>query len=254
VPELVVETTEGVRLRRTLAGAGSRALAALIDLAIYALVSLALFLGLMLLMEFDTTGLSAFVWGLAAGGSLLLLCVYQVGFATLWNGQTPGKRLAGLRALDAHGVPASALQHVLRGLFWPLECVLFVPIPLGLLLIAATERRQRLGDLVAGTLVLREEVPREPPEPYPLETWSRLARRQLPLVPALAGRFDAEDRRFLRALLARRGLDTAAADRLAVRAARHYAVAIGAVAPQRPDVAREHLRELYLFLREMRAG
>lgn len=252
---LVVETPEGISLRYELAGAGSRGAAALVDLVLFVLGFLALLIAAFGLSQLDPTGVSGFFAGLVAGGFSIGLVLYQVLFALVSGGRTPGKMLFGLRVVDQHGHPAAAFQHFLRGLFWPLEALLAIPLSFGLILIAATERRQRLGDLVAGTVVLRDRLPDEVGEPYPRKRSSDLPRRRLELSPALAARFDAEDLRFLRRLLGRHDFEPARRDALLVGGARHFAGVLGVNLPERLTAsdAGELLRELYLHLRDARS-
>ena len=67
MPELVVETPEGVSLRYEVAGAGSRTAAGLIDLSIFLVSFVVIFLGLAFVLAFDPTGASGFFLGLVAG-------------------------------------------------------------------------------------------------------------------------------------------------------------------------------------------
>ena len=255
--DLLVETPEGVTLRYELAGAGTRAAAALVDLLVFSTIWNLLLFAVLIASAADPFGVSQFVFGVLVGGAVLLPAVYQIGFAWAWDGQTLGKRLLGTRVVDVHGGAASRLQHVLRGLFWPFEAILFVfPVPVALILISATKRAQRLGDLVAGTVVLYEPRPFASAEPHARERWSALPSRRLGLVPAHADRLDASDQQLLRELLARPGLDPGAARRLHAEAARTWREKLGqADAPGWDELApREILRELYLFLRERRGG
>ena len=248
---LQVETTEGAALRRELAGPGSRCAAGLVDLAVLGGSWLAVCLLLVLFTAGDPTGLGGVLLAVLLGGTLLVLIGYQVVFALLMDGQTPGKRLLGIQVTDVDGFPASPLQHLQRSLFWPLEALVTLPLPLGLIPMTLTERNQRLGDLVAGTTVLRVGLQRAPREPFARDRWSELQRRTLPLVPALAGRLGREAARFLRGLLAREGLDDATRQELYRRAAEHYYRRLGLPAARDPKVA---LKEIYLFLRETRQG
>jgi len=252
MPQLRVVTPEGVLLRRDIAGAGSRFSAAAVDGTIVLLALLALVLAALLAAQADPTGLSGFVYGILLGGSLLVGMGYQLAFALWWNGRTPGKRLLGLRVVSADGWPASPSQHLLRSLIWPLDVLLPVPLPfglLGLLTIVVTERRQRLGDLVAGTLVLRDEDERVPPEPFAGERWSQLEARHLTLTPGLVARLSEEDLVFLRELFARGALDPLQRRRLEAAAVRHYAERLELGADLEPSLV---LKELYLHLREAR--
>lgn len=252
--ELEVATPEGVLLRRTLAGAGSRFCAAVFDGTLLVLALFALVLASAIAAELDPTGLSGFVYGILGGAGVLLLAGYHLGFALLWNGQTPGKHLLGLRVVSADGWPASPWQHLMRSLILPLDALLPVPVPfglLGLVLVAVTQRHQRLGDLVAGTVVVRDVELRAAPEPFAGERWSQLPQRRLALTPGLAARLSDSDRDFLRELLTRPGLEPEQRQRILAAAARDYAARLELSARLAPDMA---LKEIYLFLREAREG
>lgn len=230
MPSLRVTDPEGLVFERPLANAGSRFGAALIDALLFALVVLLLALTAALFAGFDPTGASAFLLGVIGGGSLVLLIAYQAGFGILWHGQTPGKLVFGLRALSADGWPASPMQHLLRALIWPLDVLLPVPLPfgqLGLALVVAGARRQRLGDLVAGTVVVREARAEVLGGASAVGAPRPAAARTLDLHPGLAARLDDEDRAFLRDLLARASMDPAVRRHLFVAAGRHYAARLG---------------------------
>jgi uncharacterized RDD family membrane protein YckC len=246
--DLVLETPEGVALRFELAGPGPRLLAAAID----ALLFLLGFLGAFLTLEL--AGLD-FGLRLLASGAVLLLVLYSFLFPLLLEGCTPGKLWIGIRVRDAQGFAARPAQLFLRALFVPLEAALVVPVPLVWILIAATPRHQRLGDLGAGTLVLRARERRAPPEPVPGLAWSTLETRAFALDPGAARGLAGRDLGFLRELLTRRDLDPGAESGLYRRAAEHYAPRFG-LAPRAftHAEARTFLREAFLLLREVRAG
>lgn len=242
--ELLIETPEGVDLRYELAGPGSRSAATLLDLVIFTVSWIALALVLAIVSLIDPVGLSQVFLLWLIVGTVLLLVLFVTLAPALMEGQTPGKRRLGIRVTSADGYPASSWQHFLRGLFLPIELML-----VGLAFMLMTPRGQRLGDLVAGTVVVREPRPTAGAEPFPNESWEGLQRRTLPLVPALAARLDADDHEFLRRLLARRDLEPEERRRLFVAAAGHYA--------QRLELgpfedARVLLKELYLYLRDRR--
>jgi uncharacterized RDD family membrane protein YckC len=99
----------------------------------------------------------------AAGGRMtvaglvgLLPIVYPLVFEILWKGQTPGKRWVRLRVVGIGGAPASAAALTLRN---ALRLVDWLPLGYGAGTIAmfVSERDQRLGDLAAGTVVVRED-------------------------------------------------------------------------------------------------
>jgi uncharacterized RDD family membrane protein YckC len=250
VAELLVETPEGLVLRHTVVNAGSRFAAALVDGLLLGLVLLFVALALAAVFAVDPTGASGFVLGLLIGGSVGVVALYQVVVALATDGRSLGKWLLGIRVVGGDGATASALQHVLRGLLFPLDAFLMVPLPLGILLIAATERHQRLGDQAAGTIVVRERGRPVAPDPYPRDRWETLSARRLVLTPVLAQRFGEDDFEYLRALLSRTGLEAGARRRLLATSARHYGAVLGLDVPAAE--AETVLREIYLFLRDLR--
>jgi hypothetical protein len=84
----------------------------------------------------------------------LIWWFYGVMFETFMNGQTPGKYMVGLRVLSDTGEPINGMQATLRNLLRAAD--LFVPV-VGLVVMSLNKRFQRLGDLVAGTIVVIEE-------------------------------------------------------------------------------------------------
>jgi hypothetical protein len=86
--------------------------------------------------------------------SLTVWWFYGALFETFLNGQTPGKYILGLRVLTDSGQPINGLQATLRNLLRAADLV--VPI-VGLLVTSLNGKYQRLGDLVAGTMVIVEE-------------------------------------------------------------------------------------------------
>jgi hypothetical protein len=100
----------------------------------------------------------------------LLSWFYGALFETFWNGQTPGKHLLRLRVLTVDGEPISAWQAVLRNILRAADALPTVALPgmdakaafiplymAGLFACLASRRYQRLGDLVAGTMVVIEQ-------------------------------------------------------------------------------------------------
>jgi len=245
--ELAIETPEGVPLRFELAGLGARILAASIDGLLFALAYLLVFVALQL------SGLSGMGVVVASAG-VLCLVAYSFFFTWLFDGRTPGKVWAGLRVCDLSGFGASAGRIFLRSLFVPLEAVLIVPVPVVWVVIALTPRRQRLGDLVAGTIVLRERAPQAAKEPAPGLTWSALEAKSFGFEPLQVRALGPADLAFLRDLLTRPDLEREAGERLLLRAARLYASRLELGARTfAVDEARIFLRELFLYLREVRA-
>lgn len=145
-----IETPEGVELLLTPAGPGPRILAYLIDGLIRLLLLGLLALGL--------TALDLLGQGLFLIAYFLLEWFYPVWFE-LRKGATPGKRAFGLRVLRDDGSAPRLGDSMLRNL---LRAVDFLPLAYGLGLVAMLMRRdfKRLGDMVAGTLVVYD-----PPKP-----------------------------------------------------------------------------------------
>jgi uncharacterized RDD family membrane protein YckC len=87
---------------------------------------------------------------------LLLLCFYHGYFIyfELKTGQTPGKKLFGLKVVPTHSDRLTFNQVVMRDFFRYIDCGLLLP---GLISMAVTERKQRIGDLVCATLVVHSQ-------------------------------------------------------------------------------------------------
>lgn len=186
-----IETPEHVRFRHAVAGPVRRAFAYLIDLLIRGVV-------ILVLMFLAGLGglLSGGSWAAASQGLLLLvLFVIEWGtfvlFETLMNGRTPGKAIFRLRVVTSTGHPLQLTHSVLRNL---LRAADFLPLgyALGLVVMARDGQFRRLGDLVAGTMVVVEEryLVEGPVRIEPAPTKGEL--RALPeLVPLAAGELDA---------------------------------------------------------------
>lgn len=156
-----IKTPESVELELTLAGIGNRAFALLIDYIVLNLSILALgvvTLFLVYALELDNPFL-AFTfevqWVLAIMSLVIygLYVGYFVGFEALRQGQTPGKRRASIRVIRDNGQPVGLFQSTLRSLLRPIDDILFV----GFLLILISRREKRLGDWLAGTLVVQAD-------------------------------------------------------------------------------------------------
>jgi uncharacterized RDD family membrane protein YckC len=150
---LVIETPEGVEFSYELASPVSRALAWIIDLAAIGVATK----GTDKLCEW--LGHLNRDW--ANGLAVILYFVISVGYAIAlewrWRGQTLGKRVLGLRVVDAQGLRLQLSQVVLRNL---LRLVDMLPLAylVGGIASFANRKCQRLGDLAAGTIVARERT------------------------------------------------------------------------------------------------
>jgi uncharacterized RDD family membrane protein YckC len=88
----------------------------------------------------------------------LIFTLYFIVFELAMNGQTPGKRIVGLRVVKENGYPLNAIDVIVRNL---VRLVDFFPVAysLGLIVMLFNERSRRLGDYAAGTLVIRDRQP-----------------------------------------------------------------------------------------------
>jgi uncharacterized RDD family membrane protein YckC len=142
-------TPEGVRIELLLAGAGSRAIALLVDLAIIYSASFAL--SLIAGVVSPGGGVLIAVLIIAA---FLLTYGYFVAFEVLGDGRTVGKRVVGLRVVNMQGGAVGLRRSLIRNLLRLVDQLPGAYI-VGLVAIVASRHNQRLGDLAAGTLVVR---------------------------------------------------------------------------------------------------
>ncbi|HEX6644023.1 MAG TPA: stage II sporulation protein M [Gemmatimonadales bacterium] len=201
---LEVETPEHVVLDYEIAGLGSRAAAALLDFVILGGVGLA---GGLLIALMARAGFSP---GRLGGAVIVMVAFagwygYFTFFEGLRNGQTPGKRALGIRVVADTGHAVSLGSAAVRNL---LRIADFLPPPYlaGAVLVALHPRGKRIGDLAAGTIVVRDR-----PEERPALARPRGGE------PALAAPLlDEDEFRLLSGFAARAGdLPPAARDRLA---------------------------------------
>jgi uncharacterized RDD family membrane protein YckC len=146
-----VLTPEYVEFDFVLAGLFSRFLAWFLDALIAVTVSVGIIFALSLvLIAFPgfSSAMSFVIWFLVDWGYAILL-------ESVWSGQTLGKRVFGLRVIQESGVRIGFWHAALRNLARPVD-----RLPLFYLVGGATaflsSRQQRLGDILAGTIVVRE--------------------------------------------------------------------------------------------------
>lgn len=231
-PELRIETPDRVALALPLAGLGARAFAWLGDL-------LCIFLAwVTALLLYSISGdLLREVLALSWGGQLLAVAAvfvsgwgWDVAWEVLAGGRTPGKRAAGLRVVRTDGAPVGLAESLARNVLRAVE-VPFGYAP-GVLAIALGPRRQRLGDLVAGTLVIRERR-------YDLSRYG-FAAAEDPRFVALRGRAAtllaaAEFERLLDFLRRRPALDPLPRSAVSAKLARALAARAGLPPPSDAD-------------------
>ncbi|HEY6273366.1 MAG TPA: RDD family protein [Terriglobales bacterium] len=160
--KLIIDTPEQVHLEFVLAGIGSRFMAAFLDTLILGALMLLVAISEALWVARPLLGKGYDVWVDALATLLFFLVFwgYYIMFEIFWKGQTPGKRWAGIRVIKDSGRPINAFEVVARNL---VRLVDYLPgfYGVGVLAMLLTSRNQRLGDLVAGTLVVHESSDRE---------------------------------------------------------------------------------------------
>ena len=158
--KLTIETPEQIPLEFPLAGIGSRFLAIALDALIQVLGFLMIvFVAEILLPTAARFTPRALTWAAA----IFFLCVfilysgYYALFEVFWNGQTPGKRLVRLRVISDSGRPITVYEAVVRNLLRIIDQLpgLYV---VGIISVFLTARNKRLGDIVAGTVVVHEKA------------------------------------------------------------------------------------------------
>ena len=158
--KLNIDTPEQVALEFSLATVGSRFLALAIDTGIQAAGgAVLLVVGLLLVWVSSVTIAGARSWvmaGLVLGFFVIYYGYFAV-FEVVWNGQTPGKRIIGLRVVHVSGRPISAFEAILRNVLRIADQMPGI-YAIGIFSVFVTERSQRLGDLAAGTVVVHERA------------------------------------------------------------------------------------------------
>jgi uncharacterized RDD family membrane protein YckC len=168
---LEVETADHVVLRYDLAGGGNRGFAALVDFILATLIFVGAFFIFSQIAGLVGVQSASPYFGLAALLTFAIAWSYFILLEWLGNGQTLGKRMFGLRVIADDGAPAGFTAVLVRNL---VRMVDFLPgfYGFGLLAIVVSSRSQRLGDLAAGTFVVR--APRPQLDYFSLRTVSPL--------------------------------------------------------------------------------
>ena len=169
-----IVTPENITFRYSVAGPFQRATAFLLDFLIR--------IGIIIVLLIATVMLESVIGEVSTGFFLLsnfiLNWFYGAVFETYMNGQTPGKRIMGIRAVTVDGKPINAMQAVMRNLIrtadtYPLvspaifgiefgdspvfQAAIIPTFIMGLIVMSMNRRYQRIGDLVAGTMVIIDQ-------------------------------------------------------------------------------------------------
>ena len=167
--KLTIDTPEQIALEFPLAGVGSRFLALAFDslvqgAALVLLVLVWLIFRWTLVPSFGGEALRSWAFAIVIAVGFVIYSAYFAVFEALWSGQTPGKRLVGLRVIDVSGRPLGVYSAILRNVLRLVDQLPgFYAIAIASVLV--TNRNQRLGDLAAGTVVVHERLERIAPAP-----------------------------------------------------------------------------------------
>lgn len=196
-PSLDVATPERVALNLPVAGIGYRCLAWLVDatlLFFFWVVAYFVFTLLVLDVVGFFRGLSGLAQTLLGVGLFATQWLYWTLMEVFLNGQTIGKRVLGIRVVRADGSPVGLYESAVRNLC---RVVDFIPVlyATGCITMLLTRQHRRLGDLLAGTLLVREE--RIDLDKYTAPT------EAVPAMATASGRLMAEDVELILAFLER---------------------------------------------------
>jgi len=166
---LIIETPERVELEFSLASIGNRFMAVGIDHFIQFVSIFVVAWILAWIASGSSTSLfedsPKWVTAIMIIVVFVLFASYFVVFEWLWNGQTPGKRLMKLRVIREDGRPLTLWEAIVRNMLRIADAAPGFVIPIysvGLITIFLNARDQRLGDVFAGTVVIRERIDEAP--------------------------------------------------------------------------------------------
>jgi uncharacterized RDD family membrane protein YckC len=169
--QLNIETPEQVELRFPIAGIGSRFLAILTDSFLQGVTLFFLILAFALIVSaapkvpgavaaLSGTGAKWFVAGVVLSYFLLYWGYYSL-FEAFWNGQTPGKRLLKIRVIKDSGRQITLFEALARNLLRVIDMLPSFYL-IGVITMLCNREQKRLGDLVAGTIVVHERSDAQP--------------------------------------------------------------------------------------------
>lgn len=158
-----VRTPESILFSYELAGLGSRFLAMLADLIVQIVVAALIIWGLAAIPHTATAPMSSteekWVQSFAIAFVIAFVFVvffgYFIAFEAAWNGQTPGKRLLGIRVVRDGGYPPDFMSALVRNLIRTAEFAIGFYALSAIVMLMSSENK-RLGDYAAGTIVVRD--------------------------------------------------------------------------------------------------
>jgi uncharacterized RDD family membrane protein YckC len=146
-----INTTQNIELEYELAGAGERIVAWLIDVVIF----IAYFIVVSVIIN-ATAGIDNFVRNNPWLSFLFLIpfVFYNLFCDTIFNGQTVGKKVMSIKVVSLNGNQPSVGQYMIRWLFRLIDIYTFNGLP-AFICVIASEKKQRIGDMVAGTTLIK---------------------------------------------------------------------------------------------------
>jgi len=176
--QISIDTPELVGIELPLAGIGSRFIALLVDYLIWGTgLVVVVILASLLLPALHTFSRISAQWAEAI--VIFIVFLFNWGYFTLfeafWNGRTPGKRVAKIRVIQRSGRSIGLVEPMARNLVRYVDQLPFF-YAVGVIAMFVTRQHQRLGDLAAGTLVVRDS---EPDSPLWADTGSRTFTAQI---------------------------------------------------------------------------
>lgn len=152
MPTIQVQTTQNVFIHYPVASVGDRILGYLIDRII--IIAFAIAVGTIF---YNLEVNEQWIWIVVIGIPVIL---YSVLFEIFMNGQTPGKRVMNIKVIRLNGTPATVGDFILRWIFALIDFGVLGGA-IAVILVAAGGKGQRLGDIVAGTTVIKQVEQKE---------------------------------------------------------------------------------------------
>ncbi len=152
----IVATPEHISFSYDIAGIGSRFMAAFADFLAYFVMAIGVSIVYgQINRRISDPALSSALEAVYIGFTFVLYWAYYILFELVWGGQSPGKRLVGLRVIRIDGAPATPGQIVIRNVMRLVDLFPGFYVT-GLVTMFLNSQSRRLGDFAAGTLVVRE--------------------------------------------------------------------------------------------------
>jgi uncharacterized RDD family membrane protein YckC len=187
--QLSIDTPELVAIQMPLAGIGSRFIALLVDYLIWG-TGVGLVMGIFAYFLPSLTAFSLMSAQWATALYLFLIFLFNWGYFTLFeafnNGRTPGKRIARIRVIQRSGRAIGLFESMARNFIRYIDQIPFF-YAVGAIAIFVTRDHQRLGDLAAGTLVVRDRIEEAPTSIESKRTFPNLFAPTIPAPEPHAG-------------------------------------------------------------------